>query len=250
MNPFVSRITHNSWVMPVSAMCVVLGFMIAMARVTGDARPTRLPLTGADQQNRIASGPIDLQESYTKLQSEVESLRAEKTRMENALASQTGSTKVLNDNLQEAKVFASLTEVAGPGIVVTLRDSPKRRTDIPENDQVIHDVDTLRVVNELFAAGAEAISVNNHRLAATSSIRCVGPVIHIDSVPIASPVIIRAIGDPKTLSGGVNIPFGILDELRSSDPGMVQVELVEQMRLPAYSGPTTRRHAQVPEAKP
>lgn len=254
MNPFVNRITSNqSWVVPVSAMCLVLGFMVSLARVSDTTRNTRTNFLQADQRDRVNRSLVDIDE-FKNLSDEVSRLREEKTKLENALASQGGQSKILNDSLQEVKVFANLTEIQGPGVVVTLQDSPKAvkggmQSSLPGTDATIHDTDVLRVVNELYASGAEAISVNGRRVGSGSNYRCVGPVLHVDSVPVASPVVIRAIGDPPTLSGGLNIPLGVLAEIRSADPAMVQVEMVKKMRLPAYSGSTKKRIATVPEAK-
>ncbi len=248
MNVFVSRISHNSWVMPVSLMCLVLGFMIAMARVTaGVSRQSRMSFIAGDQYDRVANGPIDIQQKYASLSSDVTKLQAEKTKLENALATQTGTAKVLNDNLQDVKAYAGLSDLEGPGIVITLRDSQKLGG-LATND-TIHDTDVLKVVNELWASGAEAISVNNHRVGASTSFRCVGPVIHVDAVPIASPVVIRALGDSETLQGGLNLPGGVLSEIRQTDANMVQIEMAKTMRLPAYSGPTSKKYSVVPKVK-
>ena len=147
-----------------------------------------------------------------------------------------------------AVATAGLSEVEGPGIVITLKDSEAAaKQGLGGGDQIIHDIDVLRVVNELWAAGAEAVSVNNRRAAYSTSYRCVGPVIHVDGVPIASPVTIRAIGDGPTLLGGLNMPLGVLAEIRTSDPSMVQAEVLKMMRLPAYQGATTRKYATIPK---
>ena len=70
-----------------------------------------------------------------------------------------------------------------------------------------------------------------------------GPTILINDVKIASPVVIRAIGDAKTMMGGLNMPDGILANFREFDPGMVQMEEMKTLRLPAYVGTTVRRFA-------
>jgi uncharacterized protein YlxW (UPF0749 family) len=249
VNPFVSRINHNSWVVPVSLMALVLGFMIALAWVTDQNRPSRRALLSPVQQGRVSAGPIDVQEGYLQLQQEVAKLRDEKTRLENVLGDQQDSTKLLNDSLQETKFFGALTEVEGPGLVVTLRDSQKPSTSVMAYDQTIHDVDLMKIVNELWNAGAEAISVNNHRVGLRTSVRCVGSVIQVDNVQVSSPIKIRAIGDGETMMGALNMLNGVLAELRSMDESMVDLELVKKMRLPAYAGATANRHATVPKEK-
>jgi uncharacterized protein YlxW (UPF0749 family) len=240
----------NAWVIPITALSLVLGFIFVQAAITAKTRSTRLGLLGASQTMRVGYGTIDLQDQYVQLSEEVKSLRADNDKLQKALGDRSSSTKVLNEGLEQAKAFAGLTEMQGPGLKITLTDSQKSSAGgIFGNDMIIHDMDVLRIVNELYAAGAEAIEVSGHRIVSTSSIRCVGPVIHVDGIPVASPVVIRAIGDPGTLEGGLNLPNGVLFEIRQTDPDMVQIEQVKDMRIAAYGGSTDRRFAKVPEAK-
>ena len=126
-------------------------------------------------------------------------------------------------------------------------DEPKPEVLAQQLNSIIHDDDVLKVVNELWASGAEAISVNNHRVSIGTSFRCVGPTILVDGARIASPVVIRAIGDPDTLQGGLDIPGGILAQLREQDPAMVQIEKVKKHVLPAYTGSTQHTLLSVPK---
>lgn len=251
MNPFASRINNQSWVIPVSLVSLPLGFMIALAWVTKDNRTSRSAFLSPDQRTRINEGEVNL-DAYLQATSEVKKLQDEKTRMEFAMSKKGDDTKVLNENLQETKVFAGLTDLEGPGVVVTLSDS-KKQSDISFGNQVatnpesvVHDTDVVHTVNELYASGAEAIAINGHRVAGTTSVRCVGTTVLVNDVKIASPIAVRAIGDPDTLYGAMNMPGGALSQIRQFDPGMVQIEKVKMMRLPAYVGPTTRKWAHVP----
>jgi len=229
-------------------MCLVLGFMISLAWVTQENRRSRLGLISPEQSRRIGEASVD-PETFQELTNEVSRLRAEKTKLENALAGNTNQAKVLNDSLQEAKKMASLTDLVGPGIVVTLRDSGRASPDdFAMNEAIVHDTDVLRVVNELFSAGAEGVSVNDHRVGPRTAFRCVGPTILVNDVKIASPVEIRAIGDAKTLLGAMNLPGGILAEIRQADPGMVTVEKSEKLTIKAYTGSTDMKVATVPPA--
>ncbi|RYG44302.1 DUF881 domain-containing protein [bacterium] len=223
--------------------------MISIAWVTQVNRRTRISLLSPDQSSRVSEAAVDI-DKFTELSNEVNKLREEKTRLENTLATGKGQTQLLNDSLQEAKAFAGLTEVTGPGIVITLRDSQKSSGGSQAYDAIVHDLDVLRTVNEVFASGAEAVSVNKHRVSLGTTFRCVGPTILVDDVKIASPVVIRAIGDADTLAGGMNLPGGILAEFRTSDSEMVSLEKVEKMTLPAYAGSTDFKTAKVPSGKP
>lgn len=247
MSPFVSQLNKQSWVMPLSGMCLVLGFMISLAVVTRNNRTSRESYLSADQAVRVNAADTDA-DAVQRMSAEINKLQGDKTRLENALASQGGQSKALNDSLQELKVFAGLTRVSGPGVVITLRDSQKAGAGMGLNfglpsDAIIHDVDVLKVVNELIASGAEAVSVNNLRVAGSTSFRCVGTTILVNDVKIATPIVVRAIGDPSTLLGAMNMPGGVLAEIRQTDPTMVQIDTVKSQELPELVGNTSRRFA-------
>jgi len=247
MNPFVSRINNQSWVVPVSIMCLVIGFMTSLAWVNKTTRGTRNGFLREDQRTRVSEQVVD-PEAYEQATREVKKLQEGKTNLELALSKHGEDSKILNDSLQEMKSFAGLSEIEGPGVVVTLTDSVKSQqnfagTMAQNPDSVIHDRDVLHVSNELFASGAEAVSVNNHRVSATSSFRCVGTTILVNDVKIASPIVVRAIGDPETLYGAMNMPGGVLSEIRVFDPAMALMDKAKILHLPAFVGSTERKWA-------
>jgi uncharacterized protein YlxW (UPF0749 family) len=227
--------------------------MIYLTQINPSTRASRN--ISAAQSSRIDTTDTELQNQYNKLSAQVQHLQEDNTKLQNAMANQSNQGKVLNQGLQDTKLFAGLTEVEGPGVTITLRDStkPPPVTDskpevvAQELNSIIHDDDVLKVVNELWASGAEAISVNNHRVSIGTSFRCVGPTILVDGARIASPVVIRAIGDSETLKGGLNIPGGILDQLRQQDPAMVEIETVKKHVLPAFTGSTQHTLLSVPK---
>jgi uncharacterized protein YlxW (UPF0749 family) len=244
INPFqASSRTQNQWQWPVAFTSLVLGLMISFAWISQGVRNERDP----DVRQRVIEGKVDLNvvKQLEKVQVEVSKLRTENTKLQNAMAGSTNQAKVLNEGLQSAKLLAGLTEVTGPGLTVVLMDSQKQ--EIPEVDRIIHDYDVRNVVNELWAAGAEAIEINGNRLVGTSSIRCVGPTVLVDHRAVASPINIRVIGDSDAMEGGLNLPGGVLDTLRQQDAAMVRLDRVKQHRFKAYTGSTERRFATVPK---
>jgi uncharacterized protein YlxW (UPF0749 family) len=239
LNPFVNRMGENRWVLPVSLLALVVGFMAAVAALSQESRAGRVAMLADDQRQRFNMGTLDLSEENEKLNTEVASLRAEVTRLQNAVATNSTAATELNDSLQLLKTFAGLTEVEGPGVTVTLRDSQAPASDAMDlSGQIVHDTDVLRVVNELRNAGAEAVAINNKRVGMGTNVRCVGTTVLVDETRVAPPIVIRAIGDPETLFGGINLPGGILSELKAVDPQMAEVSIVRMMRLPAFSGAT------------
>ena len=97
------------------------------------------------------------------------------------------------------------------------------------------------VVNELLAAGAEAVSINGERVVATTAIRCVGPTILVNNVRSSVPFVIKAIGDPLALEGAMNMNGGIVSELRAYQ-NKVTIQRSDRIDMKAYTGALTFNH--------
>ncbi len=117
----------------------------------------------------------------------------------------------LSRQLDRDQLLAGQTAAVGPGLQVTLTEPPPtsgssqpgRAGSIPIGaSNILTDRDVRSVVNELWADGAEAISVNNVRLTPTSAIRFAGEAVLVDFAPITSPYQIRAIGNADNLATG------------------------------------------------
>jgi uncharacterized protein YlxW (UPF0749 family) len=99
---------------------------------------------------------------------------------------------------KEAQLFSGMTDVKGSGVIITLNDAPAR-TEVDPSELIIHDMDILEIMNELRAAGAQALSINDERILSTSKQFCAGPTILINQNRYPVPYIIKAIGDPEAL---------------------------------------------------
>jgi uncharacterized protein YlxW (UPF0749 family) len=140
------------------------------------------------------------------------------------------------EELQAVKMAAGLLAVQGPGVIVTIDDS-KRPSKPGENANlyIIHDDDILKVINELSASGAEAISINEQRLVATSEIRCAGPTLSVNNVRYSPPYEIRAVGDPKTLENALKMRGGVIETLQFWGI-QITIKKQENIVIPAYKG--------------
>ena len=245
MNPFV-KIHNEKWVVPVSALSAVLGFMMVAAWLTDQTRNSRYATLAPDQRRREFENTVDI-EKYVQLQSDVDRLRKRTTSLEKALSENGKGSAALNTQLQDYKAYAGLTELEGEGVQVTLRDNPTAGP-MPAEPDLIHDFDLLKVTNELFSAGAEGISINGQRLTTNSSIRCAGPTILVDGVKVAAPFIISAVGDSKVLYSAFTMAGGVMSELVQSSPEMVKIEKVRKVKVPAFLGATGFKKGTVPKA--
>ena len=147
-----------------------------------------------------------LKEQYEESQEIVEEYKTSSSSNDALIAS-------MQSDLEKANVLAGLATVRGEGVVITLKDSTD--TEMSVEAGLVHDTDLTAIVTELKAAGAEAISINGQRVIATTAIRCVGPTIQVNSVKVASPFYIKAIGNSKYLESALNIRNGVVDSLKS-----------------------------------
>ncbi len=246
MNATFTRFTQSTTTAPLSIMSLVLGFMISTSVYNNQKRTVS---SDANQRDRIAAFGGDAEVKIQQQQVEIAKLQAKISKMENSIASDNKEAKVLYDSLQELKASAGLSPISGPGVVVTLNDKKDPGIDAPLEEFIIHDRDVLKVVNELWASGAEAIVVNDIRIGLRSNIRCVGPTILVDTERIGTPVIIRAIGDGPRLATSLQMPGGIYDELRQTSESMIKVEAAQSMTLPPFSGPLGFKYGRPVKAK-
>lgn len=165
-----------------------------------------------------------LKESYEESQEIVEEYKTSSSSNDALIAA-------MKAELEKANVLAGLVDVRGEGVVVTLKDSTD--TEMSLEAGLVHDTDLTAIVTELKAAGAEAISINGQRVISTTAIRCVGPTIQVNSVKVASPFYIKAIGNSKYLESALNIKNGVVDSLKAYGI-QVEVQTNESITIDKY----------------
>lgn len=179
----------------------------------------------------------DLKSDYEKSQEIVEEYKSNASTNDTLIASMT-------EDLNAASVLAGLVDLKGEGVVVTIHDSTSSSPDLSSEAGLVHDTDLVAIVTELKAAGAEAISINGQRIIATTPIRCVGPTIQINSVKVAAPYYIKAIGNSQYLESALNIKGGIVTSLRRYG---ITIEITRQddIKIDKYDGNFKLRTATV-----
>lgn len=171
-------------------------------------------------------------ENLLKEEEQLEIKRAEATKND------TNSSK-LEEELKTANKLLGLTDVTGPGIIITIADNQTVNSQtlgiIDTNYLIVHSTDVLRIINELKNAGVEAISINDERIVLTTSITCDGNVILTNGQKLGSPFVIKAIGNPELLLGSITRPGGYI-ELMSNEGIEVEIRKSDKITLKKYSG--------------
>jgi uncharacterized protein YlxW (UPF0749 family) len=140
-----------------------------------------------EQINIRRHGLSDLQQQLNQEQQRVLGLQAKL----NDLSTQEKAGQARIERLQGRTGFGA---VRGPGVQVTLNSAP----DSGDN-QLVRDSDLTLLADALWAAGAEAISVNGQRLNVLGAFRNVGIQVLLNAQPINPPYAFDVIGDPDTL---------------------------------------------------
>lgn len=115
--------------------------------------------------------------------------------------------ELMENELSYLKCIIGESKVKGEGIIITIKDSENElKENQNPNELIVHDIDILRIVNDLKKAGATAISINEERILTLSKIKCSGATIKVNDTTYGQPFIIKAIGNLETLKASVLSP--------------------------------------------
>lgn len=189
----------------ITLICIILGVMMAWQYKSINYNQS-LALFQNKRADELKEDLITLQNTVIDLRNRLQELKDENKELENARVGSDDAARKLKENLEKARVFAGLTDVKGKGIIVTLDDNTL---------VYVEEEDILDVVNELRAAGAQAISVNEERIVATSEVREAGNYIMVNQVKMQAPFVVKAISDPDKLERSLKIPNGVIENLEA-----------------------------------
>jgi uncharacterized protein YlxW (UPF0749 family) len=232
----------DKWQIPVAIASLLLG--IAVSLQFRASTVTHSPKSA--QRSDLLAQLTTVETERNRLSSELAETRERMAEIEKALGQGKSLHQELVSQFDGARLQAGLIGLKGPGIVVRLSDSPRQPgpDEIPY-DFIVHDIDLSVLVNELWASGAEAVEVNGQRMVARSSIRCVGPTVLVNTNRVASPFIVKAIGDVDHLEGGLKMPGGFLDSMSrlTSNGGEVVISRMREVQVKPYQGSLIYRYA-------
>jgi len=144
------------------------------------------------------------------LQADIAELRETNADLGEMLAGANEAEQAVESQLRRVQVRTGFVAVRGPGVRIIV-DNP------PNADELLRDDDLHLLVNGLWAAGAEAISINGQRLTAVSAIRNSGVAILVNSVGVAAPYSVLAVGDSGTLQANLTETASGLEFVRIVD---------------------------------
>jgi len=179
------------------------------------------------------------EEAQAALEAEIAHLRQRALAYEHAVAEGQGAAETMAAELAQLRLVLGLVPVEGPGVEVRLSGAGAPGGILPVQ---IRAADLAGLVNELWSAGAEAVSVNGHRTLATTGFRDHADDVIVGTVALRPPFLVAAIGEPAVLQTALRLRGGFVEGLRSIGLS-ASVQRRAQIRLEAYRGPLLYRHA-------
>jgi uncharacterized protein YlxW (UPF0749 family) len=206
---------------------------------------------------RLASGTDLRAERRTDL---VDLIRAEQQRVEDATTQVSDLQAQVDADVAQAATVPSaprlehlIAPVSGPGLVVELDDAPIPASGVAPgftaDDYLVHEQDVHAVINALWAGGAEAMSVMDQRIVATSAVRCVGSTLLVHGQVYPPPYRVTAVGPAERMQRALDAAPRVRLYRQYVDLLGLHLDVTDDASLivPGYEGPLVTHYAQVGE---
>lgn len=229
-----------SIVLGIMCFALTVGICIQLKTVKGS---NSIVGQSSQENDELRAAVLRYKEKYDNKYKELEKAEEELEKERQSSTENNSDLGKKEEAIKKGNKMIGMTEVTGPGVIITLSDSKKdTSTALNVSDLIVHDGDVLSVINELKNAGAEAISINDQRLVPTSSITCGGNIIEINGEKVGAPFVIKAIGLPEQLAA-LSRPGGYLEYLKRDTVG-AELKKSNNITIPKYTGLITYKYAQ------
>ena len=143
----------------------------------------------------------------------------------------------LNSDIARLELINGTVPAKGPGITVAV-----------SGNLLASDLSVL--VNEFWAAGAEAVAINDVRITPYSGFNYIGTstatYLTCGDEILAEPIVLQAVGNGATLERSLTMPGGIADNLEVYQI-YLDIQHAEELHLPAVPAQPQLQYGKVPE---
>ncbi|MEV0225020.1 DUF881 domain-containing protein [Streptomyces sp. NPDC050704] len=178
-------------------------------------------LRGARQEDLVRILD-ELDDRTQRLEEEKRGLEGQRTELENSSDQAEEARKQTVEKEKQLGILAGTVAAQGPGITLAIEDTKGT----VEADML------LDAIQELRAAGAEAIQINGVRVVAGTYLTDVNGGVGVDGNKITAPYRFKVIGKPQDLEPALNIPGGVVQTLEK-EQATVTVERSDKIIVDA-----------------
>lgn len=210
------RLSRAQLIVAVLLFGLGLGLAIQVRSTSDDSA-----LRGARQEDLVRI--LDEVDDRTqRLEDEKQRLDDQRTELENSSDQAEEARKQTLEKERQLGILAGTVAAQGPGITLTITDP---------SGAVAPDM-LLDAIQELRAAGAEAIQVNGVRVVANTYFSGDAGDVEVDGKKIEAPYEFTVIGKPQDLEPALNIPGGVVQTLEK-EQATVLVERSDEIVVDA-----------------
>ncbi|WP_420856505.1 DUF881 domain-containing protein [Streptomyces mangrovisoli] len=203
----------------VAVLLFGLGFGLAVQVASNSDSDSAL--RGARQEDLVRILD-ELDDRTQRLQDEKQGLEKQRDELENSSNQAAEARKQTAEKEKQLGILAGTVAAQGPGITMTIEDT---------KGAVQADM-LLDAIQELRAAGAEAIQVNGVRVVTNTYLTDSGKSVDVDGNKITAPYRFKVIGKPQDLEPALNIPGGVVQTLEK-EQATVSVERSDKIVVDA-----------------
>ena len=224
------------WMIPLFVVFFCFGLLLMAQYHTHQNENDALVNESSANLAMIIKSANDNKES---LEAELAILQQQLAESESLVASGNSLSSSIRNRIINLQTVTGDKQVTGPGVSVTITG---------ESNIMYSDI--IDLVNELFASGAEAVSINDTRFTIHTVIyenetlenvrnengetyqkESYAPTINGEE--LLYPIVIKAIGDPVTLKTGLTYPGGIIESLNSLYMVYPVIKKADNLVIPA-----------------
>lgn len=211
------------WQVTFAVMLLVLGVILSVQFKTQKNISTSLEYQSTDS---LVAMWKELSTKQDRLQAEISDLKDKESKMAAQAAEGKNNRINLEQDLIKLQSSCGLIPVKGPGIIISLA-----------GDAPLLYLDLVDLVNELWASGAEAVSIDNRRVTAHTSISenrdGDSYYLTVDGHRLHYPITIKAVGNPDTLEKGLTFTGGLVDNFNTLYGIYPDIQKRQEIVLPA-----------------
>jgi uncharacterized protein YlxW (UPF0749 family) len=227
----------------VTLVAIILGVYLAAQWQSTPRRAAAAP-----DRREVAAATIQrLEAEQTDLKKQIADLRTQLAQQQAQAATGESTLERLTSDLEREKLVAGTVALHGAGIKIVLDDSSVKTIPAKEDPTmyIVHEYQLRDVVNLLWSAGAEAISINGERVVEPTSIYCVGSTILVNDTRTSPPYEFLVVGDQARLESALSDQSN-LKALKSRIKLynlQFGVQRLRDVVVPAYAGSLDVRQA-------
>lgn len=228
MKKFKFRADITAVTVVVFIVCIVLVSVMLMQFRT--IEQTDITEIESMRESELQEALVDWKARYDETMTQLEDVNARIEEYNKTIEDSEAASNLIDEELEESNILVGKTDVYGEGVTVTLVDNDNYKITA---DQLID------LVNELRYAGAEAISINEQRVLATTDIVDMAEYTYIlvNSQRIEGPsYVVKAIGNKEEISTILNLKgSGFVDRYTTLGYN-VSSRQDNRVEIPKYSG--------------